>query len=78
MVVFDYIKNPQDIYAESFKRLKAESNLDILPANLQDIAIRMVHATGNPAIIDMMAFSNNVHEAGFNALQRGKPILLRC
>ena len=75
MVVFDYIKNPQEIYAESFKRLKAESNLDILPPNLQDIAIRMVHATGNPAIISMMAFSDNMHEAGFNALQRGKPIL---
>ena len=75
MIKFDYIKNPKDIYALSFERLKTESNLQDLPEDLHAIAMRMVHATGNPNLINTMAYSDAVHKTGFDALQQGKPIL---
>ena len=42
----DYVKDPDEIYRQSFATIWAEAGLSVLPAELQAVAERMVHACG--------------------------------
>lgn len=75
---FDYIRDPAEIYRRSFALVQAASDLSRLPADLADVAVRLVHACGMPDIIDDLAWRNNVARAARDALAGGAPIITDC
>ncbi|MEM7253074.1 MAG: precorrin-8X methylmutase [Pseudomonadota bacterium] len=75
---FDYIKDPEAIYARSFELVRSSANVDRIPVALRSIAIRVVHACGMPDVIDDLVFSDDVVSAGVAALGAGAPILADC
>ena len=73
-----YLRDPDLIYAQSFATVRAEANLAHLPAELHDVAIRMIHACG---MIDLAADIDGdpaVVAATQAALRAGAPILCDC
>ena len=44
--MMEYLRNPEAIYAQSFKTIRAEADLDALDPLLHDVAVRMIHASG--------------------------------
>ena len=73
--MFDYVHDPAEIYRRSFALVRAETNLDRLPANLRDLAIRLVHACGMPDIVMDLAYAGDPAAVGQAALAAGAPIL---
>jgi precorrin-8X/cobalt-precorrin-8 methylmutase len=72
---WDYIRDGQEIYRQSFSIIRAEADLDSLPADLHDVAVRIVHACGMTDIVAELRYSPNVGTAAREALRAGKPIL---
>jgi precorrin-8X/cobalt-precorrin-8 methylmutase len=73
-----YEKNPSAIYKESFKIAASEANMERFPVGLREIVLRLIHACGMPEIADRISFSDEAFKAGFDALQKGAPILCDC
>jgi len=73
--VFDYIREPAAIYAESFRLIRAETSLDHLAPDLAAVAVRLVHACGMPSIVPDLVASDDAVSAARAALDAGAPIL---
>jgi len=73
--VLDYIRDGAEIYARSFATIRAEADLGALPADLEKLAVRIIHASGMVDIIADLAFSPAAGTIGRRALQQGAPIL---
>ncbi|MEM5709654.1 precorrin-8X methylmutase, partial [Elizabethkingia meningoseptica] len=65
---YDYVRDPQEIYRLSFATIRAEADLSSLPAEMEALAVRMIHACGDPRIIADLAFSDGAAAAGRAAL----------
>lgn len=74
--MFQYLKDPAEIYALSFETVRAEANLSRLAEDQRDIAVRLVHACGMPDIVDDLVFSKQAVESGRRALKNGAPIFI--
>ena len=70
-----YIRDPRQIYQESFAIVRAETDLSRFPADVADIVIRLVHACGMPEITRDIAWSPDIVSAARAALDAGKPIV---
>ncbi|KQR74003.1 precorrin isomerase [Burkholderia sp. Leaf177] len=73
--MLDYIRDGQAIYRASFATIRAETNLAAIPADLEKLAVRVIHACGMTDVIDDLVFSNGAGTAGREALKQGAPIL---
>ncbi|MBY8976116.1 precorrin-8X methylmutase [Rhodobacteraceae bacterium NNCM2] len=73
-----YERDPAEIYRQSFATVREEAKLDHLPQDLQDVAIRLVHACGMPEITARLAWSDDVVARAREALAAGGPILCDC
>jgi len=73
--MLDYIRDGQEIYRQSFATIRAEADLSRIPADLEKLAVRVVHACGMVDVIDDLAFSEHAGTAGRTALSQGAPIL---
>ena len=73
--MIDYNRDPQDIYRQSFAMIRAEANLSRIPADLEKVAVRVIHACGMIDIADDLMFSPGAGDAGRAALAAGAPIL---
>jgi precorrin-8X/cobalt-precorrin-8 methylmutase len=73
--MLDYIRDGQAIYRASFATIRAETNLAAVPADLEKLAVRVIHACGMTDVINDLVFSNNAGTAGREALKQGAPIL---
>lgn len=73
--MFDYIRDGAEIYRQSFATIRAEANLAAIPANLEKLAVRLIHACGMIDIVDDLRFSCDAGIAGREALVSGAPIL---
>ena len=71
----DYIRDPAEIYRRSFATVRAEADLSALPAGLEGIAVRLIHACGMPEIAGDLAWGGDPAEAGRRALAAGAPVL---
>ncbi len=71
----DYIRDGQAIYRESFATIRAEANLKAIPADLEKLAVRVIHACGMTDVADDLLFSPGAGAAGRAALRAGAPIL---
>lgn len=70
-----YLNTGSAIYEESFRIIRAETNLSRFPDDVARAVVRMVHAAGDPGIADEVGFSPGVVAAANAALRRGAPIL---
>ncbi|WP_321856978.1 precorrin-8X methylmutase [Paraburkholderia tropica] len=71
----DYIRDGQAIYRESFATIRAEADLAHIPADLEKLAVRVIHACGMVDVAADLAFSPGAGDAGRRALAQGAPIL---
>ena len=72
----NYLRDPAQIYARSFEIIRAETDLQSVPANAQDIAIRIIHACGMPEIISDLVVTPDFADAARFALANKRPILV--
>ncbi|MBC04764.1 precorrin-8X methylmutase [Thalassospira sp.] len=73
--MFDYLRDPQEIYAKSFATIEAEAKLARFSEDERPIAIRIIHACGMVEMADQITFGRDVASAAITALRAGKPIL---
>ena len=71
----DWLHNPDEIYRRSFAIVRDEADLSILPDDMTDIAIRLVHACGMPEIIPDLRWSDGAAQAARDAISSGAPVL---
>lgn len=74
--MFDYIRNPAEIYARSFEIIRAETDLSAIPRDAESIAVRIIHACGMPEIISDLVISDGFAAAAQNALKHKCAILV--
>src|SRR3546814_6441111 len=74
----DYLRDPQEIARRSFEIVRAETDLAGLPADVGEIALRVVHACGMPEIAPDLACGGDLVGAGRAALQAGATVLAAC
>lgn len=73
--MIDYIRDGQEIYRRSFAIIRSEANLARIPADLEKLAVRVIHACGMVDVVDDLQFSPGAGAAGRAALAAGAPIL---
>jgi len=71
----DYVKDPAEIYRQSFATIEAEARLDGLPEQLRAVARRMIHACGMTDLVDDLAWQDEPVAAARRAIAGGAPIL---
>lgn len=72
---YAYLRDPAAIYAESFAAIRRETDLSDIPEDLQPLALRVVHACGDPAVVSRLTWSPGAGQAGSEALAQGAPVL---
>jgi precorrin-8X/cobalt-precorrin-8 methylmutase len=73
--VFDYEKDGAAIYRQSFATIRAEADLTGLPADVSQVAVRMIHACGMVDLVRDLSFTPDVVARARQALRAGAPIL---
>ena len=73
--MIEYIRDGEEIYRRSFATIRAEANLSHVPADLEKLAVRVVHASGMVDIVDDLVFAPGAGTTGRQALAAGAPIL---
>lgn len=69
--MIDYVRQPAEIYAQSFATIQAEVDFSRYSPAMATVATRLIHACGMVDIVDDLAFSEGAAEAGIDALQAG-------
>lgn len=72
---FEYVRDGAEIYRRSFAMIRREAALDGLPADVAQVAVRMIHACGMTDLVGDLGWSPNVVKNARAALQGGAPIL---
>jgi precorrin-8X/cobalt-precorrin-8 methylmutase len=75
MVTDDYLREPAAIYRRSREIALAETDLGAVESDLREIALRLVHACGEPAIVTALCASPSAGAAGRAALATGAAVL---
>lgn len=73
--VHQYEKDGPAIYRQSFATIRAEADLAGLPADVSQVAVRMIHACGMVDLVRDIAFSPDAVAHARAALRSGAPIL---
>lgn len=73
--MLEYIRDGQEIYRQSFATIRAEADLGAIPADLEKLAVRLIHACGMVDVVQDLRFSAGAGAAGRAALAKGAPIL---
>lgn len=73
-----YLKDPAEIYRESFATVRREARLERFDGGMAALAIRLIHACGMVEVADRLDFSKGAFAAGAAALVGGAPVLCDC
>ncbi|MET9613673.1 precorrin-8X methylmutase [Kitasatospora indigofera] len=73
--MIEYEKDGAAIYRESFATIRAEADLAGLPADVSQVAVRMIHACGMTDLVEDLLWSPGVVADARRALRAGAPIL---
>lgn len=76
MTAYDYIKDGQEIYRQSFATIRAEADLSRFSDEEAEIAVRMIHACGMVEAAQFFQFSQGFVDAARGTLKRGRPIFV--
>lgn len=71
----NYVRDPQAIYRQSFAEIQKLEQVQDLPGDMRDVAVRVIHACGMPDIANDLRFSEDALRAGRKALANGAAIL---
>ena len=73
----EYVRDGAEIYRRSFATIRTEAAaaLGELPADVAQVAVRMIHACGMTDLVADLAWSPNVVKNARAALRAGAPIL---
>lgn len=74
MIEYDYIRDGNAIYEQSFAIIRAEADLSRFSEAEADMAVRMIHAAGSVEAARHFEFGPGFVEAARNALKAGSPI----
>lgn len=74
-MTIDYLRDGSEIYRKSFAIVRSQANLERLPTDLANIAVRLIHACGMTDIVEDLAASADAVKIGRMALADGAPIL---
>jgi precorrin-8X/cobalt-precorrin-8 methylmutase len=74
-MALDYERDGAAIYRASFAKIREEADLARVPAALERVAVRMVHACGMTDLVDDLAWSPDFAAAATAALAGGAPVL---
>jgi precorrin-8X/cobalt-precorrin-8 methylmutase len=77
-VGFDYLRDPQAIYAESFRQVRAATDLSNIEPAAHALALRLVHACGEPALVADLRIAPGAVAAAKAALRSGAPVYADC
>jgi precorrin-8X/cobalt-precorrin-8 methylmutase len=72
----DYVKDPAEIYRQSFATIETEARLDRLPASLRAVARRMIHACGMTDLVDDLAWGGDAVADAWAAIEAGASIIV--
>ncbi|MFC5850611.1 precorrin-8X methylmutase [Streptomyces chlorus] len=72
---YDYEKDGAAIYRRSFATIRAEADLAALPADVSQVAVRMIHACGMVDLVRDIGHTPGVVARAREALRDGAPIL---
>ncbi|MBT7442416.1 MAG: precorrin-8X methylmutase [Methylococcales bacterium] len=75
MLSFKYEQNPHEIEAQSFKQIRELTDLSRFSKDEAQIAMRLVHTCGEPAVAEHAYFSDNAIPAGLAALATDSALL---
>ena len=73
--MIEYEKDGASIYRQSFATIRAEADLAALPADVSQVAVRMIHACGMTDLVEDLVYSPGVVASARAALHAGAPIL---
>ena len=73
--MFEYIRDPEEIYRRSFAALRAEADLSGLTDGVNTLVERLIHACGMPDVINDFVYGGNPATAGCDALMAGAPVI---
>ncbi|MFD4228615.1 precorrin-8X methylmutase [Streptomyces sp. NPDC058545] len=73
--MFQYEKDGPAIYRQSFATIRAEADLAGLPADVSQVAVRMIHACGMVDLVRDIDFTPGMVAGARRALRSGAPIL---
>jgi precorrin-8X/cobalt-precorrin-8 methylmutase len=71
-----YLRSPDEITAASFAIIRAEAALGHLPADLEPVAVRLIHACGMTDLAGDLVASEGAVDAGRAALHLGAAVLV--
>ena len=71
---YDYVDDPTAIYRASFAAIRAEADLASVPADAERVAVRMIHACGDPGLVSDLEVHPGLISAARDALRSGAPI----
>ncbi|NVK20234.1 MAG: precorrin-8X methylmutase [Methylocystaceae bacterium] len=71
-----YIKKPNDIYKKSQEMIEQDIDVSGFDDDMQDVAIRMIHACGDVDVGVDIAYSDRAATIGRKALAEGCPVLV--
>jgi precorrin-8X/cobalt-precorrin-8 methylmutase len=75
MTAYEYERDGDAIYRRSFATIRREADLGGVPADLQDVVVRMIHACGMVDLVTDVAASADLGRSARAALQAGAPVL---
>jgi precorrin-8X/cobalt-precorrin-8 methylmutase len=73
--MYAYEHDGAEIYRQSFATIRAEADLSGLPADVTQVAVRMIHACGQVDLVQDVAYSPDVVVRAREALDGGAPVL---
>jgi precorrin-8X/cobalt-precorrin-8 methylmutase len=71
---YDYVRDPAEIYRRSFATIRDEADLSGLPPDVQSVAVRMIHGTGEVELTAQLACHPRLVGTARQALRAGAPI----
>ncbi|MBJ7536738.1 precorrin-8X methylmutase [Marinomonas transparens] len=72
---YQYENNPQAIEQDSFRQIRALTDLSAFTKDQQQVVMRIVHSLGLPDVAKQVRFSANATQAGREALANQRAIL---
>jgi precorrin-8X/cobalt-precorrin-8 methylmutase len=73
--VLDYIRDPAEIYRQSFATIRAEADLTRFPDYVATVVVRMIHTCGQVDLAEHICFTDDVVTRTRAALAAGAPVL---
>jgi precorrin-8X/cobalt-precorrin-8 methylmutase len=73
--VLDYIRDPAEIYRQSFATIRAEADLSRFPEDVAGVVVRLIHTCGQVDLAEHIAYSDGVVAKARTALGSGAPVL---